>query len=348
MVAGVAVAMAITLSGCGNLNYLAQSASGHLSLMTQRQPIEDVISDPGTTPQLRKKLQLLMRQREFAYSHLALPDNGSYRSFVALGRRYVTWIVVVTPTFSMQPVSSCFLIVGCVAYRGFFSEMDARTYAAGFAADKYDTYVGGAGAYSTLGWFADPVLSTMTARSEPGMAAVLFHELAHQRIYIADDTVFNESYAVAVEQVGVRRWFEHQKRLEDVERYARATNQRRQFTDLVAAAKARLNDVYAQSDSNEDKLAAKQGVFAWLRRQHEMLRVSWGGRSAYSRWVEGPLNNAKLVLVGTYAEYVQAFLALNEKSLDMESFHQAAERIAQLPVGERRRQLRELRQRSDE
>ena len=340
------MALVTSLSGCANLDYLAQSAGGHVSLMLQRRPIGVVMADPNTAPWLREKLQLLVRQRQFAYDQLALPDNGSYRTFVDLGRPYVTWTVVVTPRFSMMPLPSCFPLIGCVPYRGFFDEADARIYAASFAAEEYDTYVGGVRAYSTLGWFADPVLSTMTMRSESGMAAVLFHELAHQRLYVADDATFNESYAVAVEQVGVARWFDHVDRAQQFESYARASRRRKQFTDLVAVAKTRLLKVYAASSSVEKKLADKREVFAWLRQQHAYLRARWGGRSVYSRWFDKPLNNAKLALVGTYAEHVSSFLALYRKSPDMEGFHRAAQRLGRLTVEERRQELALLGSRS--
>src|SRR5688572_22417199 len=213
------------LSGCGTM-YLVQAARGQMQLMNERRPIPQVVADPDTSETLRAKLMEVGAARDFASEVLGLPENGSYRSYADLGRSYVVWNVVATPEFSVEPKRWCFPVAGCVAYRGYFSEAAAKKFAAKLRSQGYDVVVGGVPAYSTLGRFADPVLNTMLGYGDVDLAAIIFHELSHQVVYIPGDSAFNEAFAVAVEQAGLQRWLAFRGRSGELERYkARADRQ---------------------------------------------------------------------------------------------------------------------------
>lgn len=331
--------LALCLGGCATLNYLAMSASGHFDLLAKRRPIETVLSDPSTPDKVRAKLEQVQELLDFADHTLDLPSGGSYRTYVDISRPFVTWTVVVTPALSTRPKQWCFPVVGCVAYRGYFDAVQAQEFASTFDELAFDTYVGGASAYSTLGWFDDPVLSTMLKHGESHLAAVIFHELAHQRLYVADDSTFNESYAVAVERIGVRRWFESTARPQALAAYNHAVARRQAFLEIVVRVRQKLSKLYASELPDADKRIGKERLFEQLRAEHSVLREQWGGKSPYDGWFKSPLNNARLALVATYSEYVPALLDLFEQSTDMRDFQLHCENLAMLDRALRRRKL---------
>ena len=200
--AALAIALIAMLSGgC----YLLQSAQGQLALMSKREPIARVIDEPSTPAALRAQLKSVTAIRNFASRELGLPDNGSYRKYADIGRPYVVWNVVAAPEFSVDPKQWCFPIVGCVGYRGYFVEKRARRFAAGLHAKGFDVVVGGVAAYSTLGHFDDPILSSMVGWNDVELASIIFHELTHQLLYVPNDASFNEALATTVAEEGVRR-----------------------------------------------------------------------------------------------------------------------------------------------
>ncbi|WP_430962059.1 aminopeptidase [Pseudomonas cremoricolorata] len=337
----VPVLAALVLSGCSSLGYYGQLAEGQWQLLRARQPVSALIDDPRTSPALRQQLQRAQTARRFASQTLKLPDNQSYRVYADLGRPFVVWNVFATPELSLQPLSHCFPIAGCVAYRGYYRQGAARGAAALLRQQGMDVYVGGVEAYSTLGWFDDPILSSMLTWGDERLATLIFHELSHQRVYVPDDTAFNESYATFVEQEGTREWRRAQGlALAD----ERAPQQRDQFVALVLEARERLQALYASPRSDADKRLAKQAEFARLRQRYQRVRdQQWAGDRRYDAFIYGPLNNAKLLPFGLYDQWVPAFAALfRQVEGDWTRFHQRVERLGQLPAAARTAQLQRL------
>ncbi|MDT8926967.1 aminopeptidase [Pseudomonas taiwanensis] len=332
---------ALLLNGCSSLGYYGQLAEGQWQLLNARTPVAQVIADPATTPRLRARLEHAEQARAFASEHLKLPDNGSYRVYANLGRPFVVWNVFATPELSLQPVTHCFPIAGCVAYRGYYRQGAARGAAAVMRRDGMDVYVGGVEAYSTLGWFDDPILSSMVGWGDERLAALIFHELAHQRVYVKDDTEFNESFATFVEQEGSRQW--HVARGFATIRDGQV-KQRDQFTRLVLASRERLQAIYAGPLDDAHKRIAKQAEFERLRREYRVLRdTQWSGDKRYDAWVYGPMNNAKLLPVGLYDQWVPAFAALfDDVGGDWARFYGRVEALGRLPLAARKAALEQL------
>ncbi|MBJ9974523.1 aminopeptidase [Pseudomonas sp. S75] len=331
----------VLLGGCSTLGYYGQLAEGQWQLLRSRQPVAQVLDDPATDPQLRQRLQRAERARAFASTQLKLPDNRSYRLYAELGRPYVVWNLFATPALSLQPVTHCFPIAGCVAYRGYYRQGDARGAAALMRAQGLDVYVSGVEAYSTLGWFDDPILSSMLGWSDERLATLIFHELAHQRFYVKDDTAFNESFATFVEQEGTRQW--RAARGLPVLHEAGA-GQREQFVNLVLATRERLQAVYAGPLSPADKLRAKQAQFQRMREDYRQLRdTQWAGDRRYDAWMYSPMSNAKLLPFGLYDQWVPAFAALyREVGGDWDAFYARVEALGHLPAERRHAALQRL------
>jgi predicted aminopeptidase len=337
------LAMLPALSGCTTAGYYAQSIGGHLDLMAKRQDVSTLVANDETPADLKEKLKRAEAIRMFATTELALPDSGSYRSYVDVGKPFVTWNVIATPALSLKAKTWCFPVVGCVAYRGYFDEADASAYGDELAAEDMDVAVVGARAYSTLGWFDDPILNTILFDEEYRFAGTLFHELAHQRLYIAGDTSFNESYAVAVEREGVRRWLARYSSPGMLAAYDRERVRREEFLALVLSTREQLQALYASSMDDAGKTREKARLFQGLRDGYAQLRASWGGYSGYDDWFADGLNNAKLALLATYNLHVQAFeQLLIEQQRDMAKFHEAAEALSKLPKKERDAELARL------
>jgi predicted aminopeptidase len=337
----VPVLCGVLLNGCASLDYYAQVSRGQLDLLAARQPMAVLLAAPQTDPELKRRLALAQQARTFASAELGLPDNRSYRLYADLQRPYVVWNVFATPELSLQPLTHCFPIAGCVAYRGYYQQGRARGAAALLQAEGLDTYVVGIEAYSTLGWFADPILNTMLRWDDQRLAAVIFHELAHQQLYVQDDTAFNESFASFVEQQGLRQWRAARGLAADDAQEARM---RRQFTALILASRERLQALYDGPLDDAGKRAAKAAEFERLRAEYRTLRAAqWGGDARYDAWINAPLNNARLLPFGLYDQWVPAFVALFEQAGgDWATFYQRAAELGELPLVERERALAAL------
>jgi len=322
----------LALSGCNTLGYYFQAIDGHLEVMRRATSFEEAIAKPGANDTLRLQLARIRAIREFASRELALPDNGSYRRYADLGRPYVVWNVFAAPEYSVRPVESCFPFAGCVPYRGFYAEADARSYARQLAEKGFDTYVGGVAAYSTLGWFDDPVLSTFIGFPDAELARIIFHELAHQMLYVRDDTPFNESFAVAVEQEGVRRWLANQgdaRARQELQRWSVSQARRAEFFALLIRHRGILAELYASAASEMERRGRKSRQFDILQSDYQALKKSWGGFTGYEHFFAQGANNALLASIAVYTDHVPAFAALLEKHRgDLGAFYAEARQLA--------------------
>ena len=335
--------LALLLSGCSAIDFYWQGVAGQMSLISRARPISEVL-ETTDDPMLKKQLLRVQAIRAFAVRELGLPDNQSYTRYSDLGRPYVVWNVVATPELSLQPYQWCYAIVGCQSYRGYFNEEQARSEAQRLVARGDDVNLGGVAAYSTLGWFDDPVLSTFVRYRETELARLIFHELAHQVLYVKDDTAFNESFAVAVEEEGMRRWLKAQANRPDAaalaEDAARTKRLKDDFRAIVRGTRDKLRELYASHASEAEKRAGKAKAFAEMRENYERAKAGWGGIAAYDRWFQTGANNAGIAGVGLYADHVPEFAALiAANNHDMPRFYDEVKALARLPRGEREHRL---------
>lgn len=335
--------MLLLLNGCSSLSYYSQLASGQLQLLRAREPVAEVIADPSRDAKLRTHLAQSQKARAFASEQLHLPDNQSYRLYADIGRPFVVWNVFATQEFSLTPQNHCFPIAGCVAYRGYYSQSAARGEAAIQRLQGMDVSIGGVEAYSTLGWFNDPILNSMLGWGDERLATLIFHELAHQRVYVKDDTEFNESFATFVEQQGTRQWRAFRGLPADTDAKLK---QRDQFIALVLDTRSRLEKLYAQPLPFEQMRERKAAEFERFRRDYRLMRDSqWAGDKRYDAWVNAPLNNARLLPFGLYDQWVPAFAALfKQVGGDWVRFYAEVERLGGLQVAERKAALKALAQ----
>lgn len=332
------IAIAAASGGC----YYLQAAGGQVEVLAKRTSIDGLLDDPNTPEELTRRLELVKAARRFSIEELGLPDNGSYRSYSSLDRDYVVWNVIAAPELSVEPKTWCFPVAGCVAYRGYFAEQRARRKAEQLQRKGYDTFVGGATAYSTLGRFDDPVLSTMLGRDDTRLVALLFHELAHQVLYVKGDTGFNESFATAVEEFGIERWLEREGRPEAFERWRDYENWTRDLTRLALAAREDLEVLYASELGSDEKRRRKAARLADLTAAMN-ARAREAGFDPTAWWQEQPLNNARLVSWSAYEGRVPAFRRLfRDCREDFDCFYAAAAAVGALPPGEREARLEEL------
>jgi len=316
------LAGALLLSGCETVAYYSQAVTGHLEIMAKSQPVEQMLADPQTPPDMRRRLELTQRIRDFASKELGLPDNGSYRSYAALARPYVVWNVVAAPAFALEPVKSCFPVAGCVSYRGFFAREDAEAHAGRLRAEGNDVYVYGVPAYSTLGRFDDPLLSTFIQQPDGELARLIFHELAHQVAYAKDDSTFNESFAVVVEREGLRRWMAD-KGEAPIRAYADLQRRRAEFYALLEGPRERLRSLY------RSRLAPEE----MRRRKDEEFRALKAALAKYPTLAALEPNNAFLAARSTYTRLVPEFeKLLAEEGRDLPRFY---ERVKKLAASER-------------
>jgi predicted aminopeptidase len=340
----LALAVAGGLAGCGSVGYLAQSVGGHLSLMNAAKPVPDWIADPQTPQPLRERLQLASRMRDYSVSELHLPDNNSYRRYADLHRNAAVWNVVAAPELSLKLKTTCFPVVGCVGYRGYFDRADADKEAAALREQGYEAYVYGVPAYSTLGWTnwfgGDPLLSTFIRYPEGELARMIFHELAHQVAYAKDDTMFNESFATSVEVIGGQRWLQQHAGPAAREEYERYDGRRRDFRALTGAYREKLDALYKSDRPDADKRTGKAELMAQMRADYEKMKAErWGGYSGYDRWF-AEANNASLGVLSAYDALVPNFQRLFEREgSDFERFYTEVKRLAKLPKDERRATL---------
>ncbi|MBB5234982.1 aminopeptidase [Deinococcus budaensis] len=341
-VLGAGGLLALALVGCGEVGYLTQAAAGQLDLLVRARPVAEVLADPATPPETRRQLALVQQVRAFAVGELGLPDRGAYRTYVDVGRPSVVWNVFRAPEFGLDLLTSCFPVAGCVGYRGYFREADARAYAQTRRAAGEDVRVGGVTAYSTLGYLRDPVLSTMLASPDPTLIRTVIHELAHPAVYVPGDTVYNESFATAVEEEGWRRWMSAHgtPELEAADRTIRA--RARAFEALLLAARAELQALYAQPLAPQERRTRKAAALAGLQDRYAALKASWGGYGGYDAWFAAGVNNAALASAAAYAALVPDFTAaLGRVGADVPAFLALARACGERPPGERASCLRE-------
>jgi len=324
---------------CETVGYYGQAAKGQMSLLLGRQQIDSLLQTPDLDAETRRKLQLVLDVRDFAARDLHLPAGDSYLSFTALEQPFVLWNVFAAPEFSTEPTQWCYPIAGCVSYRGYFREEAALRFAAELTGKGLDVYSGGVDAYSTLGWFDDPLTSAVLRRPDHRLVALLFHELAHQRLYLSGDTMFNESFATFVEQEGLRRWLERHPQGGLGEQIARENRMQEAFVALATTHRDALTTLYAQALTVEEKRAGKQAVQDAMRAEYAQLRETWD-YNGYDRWFAGPLNNAQLATVASYNVLVPFFVdMLAAVDGDLARFYLEVEAIMKLPAAERERLL---------
>ena len=347
------------MCGCRTLKFYGQAIKGQYQIFAGQQPVEEVIANPQTPAVLKSQLELLQELRQFARDVLKLPVDGHYQSYVDVGRPYVVWNVQAAPEFSLEPKTWWYPLVGRLEYRGYFAKDGAEETAARLRRKGFDTFVGGVQAYSTLGWFKDPVLNTFIFREESELAEVIFHELGHQRLFARGDTDFNEAFATVVGEEGARRWLHSKSDTNGLMRYEASLKRNGQFVRLILKTRVRLERLYGDVRDEDGKLKAarelpaapdqlrqeKQQVFAGLRSEYQRLKEEWDGFAGYDAWFARELNNAQLNTIANYYDYVPGFEALLRlKDGDVDAFYIAAEELSAKPREERHEWLRNLAQ----
>ena len=338
---------ALLLGGCSTLSFYWQAFNGQMEVTRLARPLEEVVADPATSADIRRRLAYAQRVRDYASSELGLPDNASYRRYADLKRPFVVWNVFAAPALSLELRTQCFPVAGCVVYRGFFAREAAESHAAGLRSEGLDVALGGVPAYSTLGWFADPLLNTFIRYPDLDIARLIFHELAHQVAYVRDDSTFNESFAVAVEQEGLRRWMIANADDADRAAYSAHAARRRDLMRLMLGARRELGEAYATAADDGAKQQAKARILRSLVDRYAAQKAQWNlGEAqlrAYDDWVLKDLNNAKLGSIATYTQRVPQFAALlAEVGGDLGRFYGAVAALAALPKAERERRLDQL------
>ena len=336
------------LAGCADTGYYLQSVAGHLQMMQAARPVTQWLGDDTVAPALKQRLALTQRIRSFGVTELQLPDNASYQRYADLPRRSAVWNVVAAPEFSLTVKTWCFLVTGCVGYRGYFTEAQAREQGRELKQQGLEAFVYGVPAYSTLGWMnwagGDPLLSTFIQYPEGELARLIFHELAHQVLYVKDDTVFNESFATAVERLGGARWLAQQGSATARQEYAQFDGRRRQFRALALATRDRLLAVYDQSPALDrtELRELKSRAMDDFRAEYARLKTGWGGYSGYDTWVAGA-NNAAFGAQAAYDELVPAFERLFEREgQNWQRFYDAVRRLAHMPAAQRLHELKTI------
>lgn len=314
------------VTACASPAYYGQAISGHLALMRSRVPVEEVLQDTATDPELAATLRQTQEILAFANDRLGLPANRGYRQIAMTGRKAVTWNVVAAKEFSVDPRVWCFPVAGCVPYRGYFASARADRFAGKMRAKGLDVMISPAIAYSTLGWFEDPLLDTMLQYSGAQLAGIMFHELAHEKLYVKSDTGFSEAFAAFVEEMGVQLWAEAAGRTEDQQAWERRRQAAVEFNRVLQEARRKLAEVYSSGLPDETRRQEKAAVFAGLKDNYEgLVRDHWGGVDYFATWMGGELNNAHLALMNSYEGGHCAFAALYQESgRDLERFYALA------------------------
>ncbi len=298
----------VTTSACTTIGYYVQAVSGQTEILVKQQPVQKLVADPVTPEILKQSLSAVMDILDFAHTDLGLPDNGSYRQYADLQRRYVVWNVVAAPEFSLQAKQWCYLVVGCLNYHGYFAEQQARDYASNLSSTGWEVTVNGVSAYSTLGWFRDPLLNSMLNRERWEIARMLFHELAHQLLYFDGDTDFNEAFADSVATIGLQHWLHSQPSA--IRETAELSLQREAaFYNLVLTARDRFATLYASGQPATEMRLQKQQLTSKLQTEYRQLQAGWNGDTRYDTWMQSQINNAGFSIISTYRLQVPQFLA---------------------------------------
>jgi predicted aminopeptidase len=335
--------MILAVSGCQTVRFYSQAIAGQYEILAHQTPVNELIQDPGTEPKLKTQLGLVLRLRQFAERNLNLRPDGSYLKYIDLHRPFVVWNVNVAPRLSLEPKTWWFPIVGTASYRGYFNQDTARRYAAMWEKEGWDACVGDVPTYSTLGWFKDPLMNTFIFEPEGDLAETIFHELTHERLFIAGDTDFNEAFATMVAQEGVRRWFQASPNAREYDLYEEGVRHDNDFVKLVMATRDELEKVYDDTQLPDTaKLQRKAETITRMRFNYSNLKKSWGlSKSGYDYWFEEPINNAQLNTVAAYYDLVPAFQAvLQAQGGDLEKFYHAVENLAKEPLPKRHEALR--------
>ncbi len=316
-------------TSCATTSYYLQSLNGHVDLLLKRQTISGILASQNTDKLLRDKLEMVLEIRRFASEHLSLPDHGSYSDYADLGRKFVVWNVFAAPELSLQAKQWCFLFVGCLNYRGYYSEEAANRYAQTLEAQGYDVFVGGVTAYSTLGWFNDPVLNTMLNRDNNYLASVIFHELSHQKLYLKNDTAFNEAFAEMVAQTGVQYWLNLYGTATSRQKFLDKRSDETAFVNLILKYKEKLEMTYNSEISTNEKRANKKFLLNQIAEEYENQYETGGNTGRYVTWLSSGLNNAKLTTVITYQDYVSGFLTIfNHEYRNYQKFYESVEKLS--------------------
>ncbi len=331
--------MVSSLTGCASLSWYGQAASGQLNLLSKREDIADLLADPTTDPELSERLRLALAIRDFAVEELKLPDSLSYTVYADLGRPAAVWNVVAARRFEIEPKTWCYPMVGCLAYRGFFDPQQAEQVAEKLKAEGYDAAVFPVPAYSTLGWFADPVLNTMLGRGDAWLAGLIFHELTHEQLFLKGDTAFSEGYATASERIGLERWLTARGDLDELGRWRREQALQTRFTEMLLETRAALAAVYRSDLSNVRMQERREQMFEALKTRVRALDVEVGD-DRFTRWAARDINNAHLALVATYESSVEGFMRIYAAcQSDMACFHNRVAELAKADADTRRRVL---------
>ena len=333
--------LVLLVSGCSELGYYAQATRGQMDILAAREDISELIADSDTPDALRQRLQLAQDIRSFAIDSLALPDSEAYTSYTATGRKYVVWNVLAAPAYDLSLKTWCFPVAGCVAYKGFFTREAAVELEQQLANEDYDTFLYGVSAYSTLGWFADPVLDTFIDYPDIALASLLIHEMAHQVVYVKDDSSFNEAFATAVEQAGVREWISANATDVEARQYLEKLERNNRITEMILAFREELATAYTTTADSELE-QTKREMFAELSDRYAGIVADQGGTRYYDWWFSQDLNNAHLSAVSTYFRLVPAFTAALESAGSYSAFYELVAEKAELPREERDRWIEEL------
>lgn len=337
------LAIVISNTACTHLAYYAQATQGQLDVIRSARPIDTWLADPGISKDLKQRLARTREIRQFASRELGLPDNGSYTRYADIKRPFVVWNVVATPELSMKPVQWCFPVAGCVDYRGYYNKQHAQRFAAELRAEGYEARVAGVPAYSTLGWFDDPVLSTFIVYPEAEVARMLFHELAHQVAYAPGDTPFNEAFATTVEGIGVTRWLDIHASEETRHHYQQFRARKQDFIKLLSTYRLQLEAVFASEVSDDDKREQKAALIAALQQDYQQIKQNkWQGYAGYDVWFNEPITNAHFVSIATYEALVPAFQSLFAQSGSLPKFYAEVKALAKQDKVKRQQRLAAL------
>ena len=327
----ISIPLLLLLCGCADLGYYWHNARGHLAVMNQRTDIETLLEDDGLAAELRQRLVLAQQIRKFSVERLQLPANGSYHGYVELNRPYVIQNLFAAPEFSTRLKQWCYPIIGCASYRGYFDEDRMSSYVDELKADGFEVHVGKVSAYSTLGWFDDPVLSSFINWPDYRLAGLLFHELTHQQIYIDDDTTFNESLASAVQQVGTELWLESRNQVEQLDKLSRWLRYRAEVITLIEATREQLKLIYDSQIDDVQKRVRKTQVFAEARTTHGLIASKHEITGGFTRWFADELNNAKIGSVAAYNSEMPAFInMIRAHNLDFAAFFSYVQALGEL------------------
>lgn len=334
--AALLVLLSILLVSCEAVGYYSQAARGQLTIVFGREDIQRLMEQGDLSDELVERFSQVMDIREFAEQQLSLPVGKNYSSYVDVQREHVVWNVFAAPEFSVDPVNWCYPIAGCVSYRGYFSEQSALLYASQLEEEGFDVYTGGVDAYSTLGWFEDSLLSTVLNRPDYQLAGLIFHELAHQLVYLPGDTTFNESFATAVEREGVRRWLAENNDVATIDAALVDYDRQQQFVELISGYRDRFESVYQQDVTEASMRSQKLELQESLREEYNALKRQWQDYGGYDGWFSRSLNNAQLSTVASYNDLLPFFRELFAQSgQDFSQFYAEAKRISELPESAR-------------